>query len=100
MTAVYSLGNVRGPCPDCDGAITTFEIRTSASEHGAVARAGPFEHAGAQYPRAVYVLLRCAGCGRGALATVYDDGGNVAGGVLVDFYPLTRETAVLPEGVP
>ena len=47
----------------------------------------------------VFVLLRCAGCGRGGLATIIDDGAQI-GGDLIDFYPFQVEIAKVPPGVP
>jgi hypothetical protein len=99
VTPIYENGNVRAPCPDCDGAVTTFEMRLGGNEHGTVAKPGRYEHDGHLFERTLYILLRCASCGRGGLATVTADG-QVAAGTLLDFYPLSRETAKLPVDVP
>lgn len=99
-TPTFANGNVRAPCPDCDGAVTTFEMRAGgSSEYGAIVRPGEFILDGRTFQRTVYQLLRCASCGRAGLATVADNGA-VADGVLADFYPLPRATAKLPADVP
>ena len=54
---------------------------------------------GDPYSRAVFQLLKCGGCGRGGLATVYC-GNEVHNGQLVDFYPFSPATAELPESTP
>ena len=47
----------------------------------------------------VYVLLRCASCGRGALATLLMEMG-AAGVILEAFSPLTVQPATLPKDTP
>jgi hypothetical protein len=75
-------------------------MRSGGSEHGAITQTIDVMEADEQhFGRAIYVLLRCAGCGRGGLATVYDNGNQVAG-LLKDFYPFALESARLPEQVP
>ena len=97
---VYANGNVRARCPDCGGALTSFDHRGDGNrEFGAIVRMGPFEHEGAGFERALYVLVRCAGCGRGGLATVVDNGRQVDG-VLIDFHPTSVDRAKLPDGTP
>jgi len=54
---------------------------------------------GTGYPRAVYRLMRCGGCGRGALATIAC-GNQVNTGILVDFFPFARANAHLPSQTP
>jgi hypothetical protein len=43
--------------------------------------------------------MRCAGCGRGGLATVHDDGRNNQA-YEDTFYPTNRDQAALPAGIP
>jgi hypothetical protein len=99
-TPNYVSGNVRAPCPDCDGTVTTFEMRSGGStEYGSVSKPGELVVDGVTYQRTIYQLLRCASCGRGGVATIVDVG-SVTEGTLIDFYPLPRTTAKLPDGVP
>jgi Domain of unknown function (DUF4145) len=89
-----------GGVPDCEGAVTTFEMRSSSGEYGSILRdAGMIEVDGSTYGRVVYQLVRCAGCGRAGLATIYDNG-MVAAGRLAKFYPLSLDVAPLPAEVP
>lgn len=93
-------GNVRAACPDCEGAVTTFEMRSSSGEYGSILRdAGMIEVDGSTYGRVVYQLVRCAGCGRAGLARIYDNG-MVAAGRLAEFYPLSLDVAPLRAEVP
>jgi hypothetical protein len=99
LKAQYVNGNMRAHCPDCGGSVTTFEHRDASHEFGSVIRQLNHQFEGRNYIRIFYVLLRCAGCGRGGLATVHDDGRN---GQAFDerFYPGSVEHAQLPIGVP
>ena len=99
MRAEYVRGNVRAPCPGCNGSVSTFEFREAAREFGYAIRDGVHGFRGNQYIRIIYRLLRCAGCGRGGLATIHDKG-QEAEGVLEDFYPFSLELAPLPGGIP
>jgi hypothetical protein len=92
MEPVFENMAVRAPCPDCGGAITSFEHRDANHEFGLVSRT-----VGAI--RAVYLLLRCASCGRGGLAEVRC-GSHVSSGILMNFYPYSVDAAKLPEDVP
>lgn len=91
----YRLGdvaNVTGPCPDC-GAVSRFLFREEGREFGFVIQ----EIRGQPNSRTVFRLLRCGGCGRGALSAV------LTGGVqdfLLEFYPTTWQAAALPKDVP
>ena len=89
--------NVAAICPACD-AITTFEFRIENSrEHGSVIQDKEHNVDGRDYSRAIYRLLRCAGCGRGGLSKEID---NNAGGILVDFYPRGVNNLAIPEDTP
>jgi hypothetical protein len=90
MSAEFADGNVRANCPGCSGALTTFEFRTGGqSEFGTVT----------QNNTVIYKLLRCAGCGRGGMATVFPGRGYQTG-QLLEFYPRTQETLIAPAAVP
>lgn len=99
MKPHYVNGNMRAACPDCNGAVATFEHRSATAEYGAVIRDWNHQFEGGNYTRALYILLRCAGCGRGGLATIHDDG---RGRQAYDerFYPPGLDLGPLPAGVP
>ena len=82
MDAQYRNGVVKAHCPTC-GALATFEFpfgaNATANTYMAIYQKGPFALGGAQYARARYRMLRCANCGRGALAVILDQGGRVEG---------------------
>jgi hypothetical protein len=99
MKPQYDNGNVRAACPDCGGAVTTFECKYGPSGYGSISREGAHQYMGANFRRVVYLLLRCAGCGRGGLAKVHYDSA-VEQGVLESFYPVSIMKAALPSGVP
>lgn len=100
-------GQVRSQCPNCGGALTTFE--KGDVKHGQLGsitqgkslitvRQG---HPAETRPERLYQLLRCAGCGRGGLATIrYELSGSTIKPLLSEFYPSFREMAQLPENVP
>ncbi len=91
--AKYIAGNVRTVCPGCGGALSNFEYRGSRGEYGTVVQDAPDE-------RKFYVLMRCGGCGRGGLATIYNPLGRQIDGMLIDFYPVAIDRATLPATVP
>jgi hypothetical protein len=99
MKPLYVNGNMRAACPDCDGAVTTFEHRSGNNEFGVVGRAWHHQFQGRDYTQTLYILMRCAGCGRGGLATVHAD---PYGAKAYDeaFYPANLDRASLPAGVP
>jgi hypothetical protein len=99
MQPEYRNNNVTARCPDCGGAIATFEHRDSSREYGYVIVDKPHNYDNAQYARVMYKLLRCAGCGRGGLAKIHDTG-RVIDGKLESFFPASIEHARLPAEVP
>lgn len=99
MDPEFINGNVRAHCPDCGGAVTTFEHRDVQKDFGLVIVNGPHQYADRPYSRVLYFLLRCAGCQRGGLAKIHDNG-NTAQGVLESFFPISIERAHIPEKVP
>lgn len=99
MSPRYSNGNVSSCCPDCGGARSTFESRDASRDYGIVIRNGHHSYQGVAYIRTLYVLTRCAGCGRGGLATLHDTG-NVHDGILEEFFPLSMDHAPIPVGLP
>ena len=99
MKPVYAQGNVRAHCPDCRGAVTTFEFREAQREFGSVFVNASHQHAGRAYSRVLYILMRCAGCHRGGLAKIHDNG-QVVEGALEVFYPISVENVGIPNSVP
>jgi hypothetical protein len=99
MKPQYINGNMRARCPDCDGAITTVVSKSATGAYGSVYRPWHHQFEGQNCTQANYVLLRCAGCGRGGLAILH---GNQGGNQAYDesFYPACLDSAPLPKGVP
>lgn len=91
---------VRASCPGCADSRSTFVPKEGGSEFGSVIGrpTGPAP-SGRSYSRAIYWLMKCGGCGRGALATIYCEN-EVRGGELADFFPYAREKARLPQATP
>jgi len=99
MKPKYENGNVIARCPDCGGAITTFECKSSSNEFGTIIIDSSHTFDGLVYRRTLYKLFRCAGCGRGGLGKIHDDG-RVVNGILEWFVPTAVEPANIPDGVP
>lgn len=99
MKPLYVLGSVRAQCPDCDGAVTTFEFKDTQRHFGTIIKDQAHTYDGKSYLRVLYLLMRCAGCHRGGLATLHDNG-KVEEGVLESFLPISTLSAKLPTGVP
>jgi hypothetical protein len=99
MKAQYINLNVRAPCPDCGGSITTFEHKHDNRELGHVIIDAPHSFEKKNYTRTIYYLLQCAGCGRAGLVKIHDNGKSREG-VLDSFYPVSIESAKIPENVP
>jgi hypothetical protein len=90
--------NVVASCPDCGGR-STFESKSAGTPFGRIDKEGVLQYDGQTYHVSVYHLLRCASCGRGALATsVYAAGSAL--GVLHSFSPVTSDKVPLPKATP
>jgi len=99
MKQKYIKCNVITRCPDCGGAVSTFEHAHKGQEFGAVLIGETHLFNGKRYNFVLYKLMRCAGCGRGGLAKIhYSD--RVETGVLESFYPVSIEYVDIPKGVP
>jgi hypothetical protein len=88
--------SVRANCPECKGAVTTFE--PVAGSAGLLRNRS---HTEADQ----YHLLRCAGCGRGGLSCVEVTARSGSRGTQVShrldqFFPRSLETSPLPKGTP
>jgi len=87
-------GGVIARCPDCAGAIAAFNPTSANLIYERRASVG-----GKSYVREVYALLACAGCGRGGLAKIFDNG-RTSEGRLEWFFPRGAYRASLPQGTP
>jgi hypothetical protein len=91
----YVNGSVRALCPDC-GTVTTFEYKENTTDFGTIA---PVNAPGRS--RCWYKLLRCAGCGRGGMATITTPNGQQAVvGQLEEFLPNAIDRLAVPVSVP
>lgn len=99
MSAKYQNGNVVARCPDCGGAQSTFESRSAGRDFGSVVVTAHHMFAGRPFSRVIYILTRCAGCGRGGLARVHDTG-DPNDAALGEFFPFSIDSARLPQGIP
>jgi len=98
MRPVIDGDNVRARCPDCDGAVTTFEARKMGHSHDAVMVINNHPQIDGQpYVSTIYRGLRCAGCGRGAMVVFAQKNDQKA---LIDFYPRSIATLAIPSAVP
>ena len=99
MEPRYSNNNVQAPCPDCGGVITSFEHAAGSGKFGSVVLRWEHRYEGHLCDQIHYVLMRCAGCGRGGLAEIHYLG-KVDLGFLGSFFPFCTEHAKIPEGIP
>ena len=88
--------NVRARCPDCSGAITTFEHKVEGSRLRQI-QIETSEVLGRHKVYITYRLLRCAGCGRGGMSKSKH---SQDWSQLLDFYPKSVDEALLPDAVP
>ncbi len=98
----YLQHNVLAVCPDCEGAITNFEPKsTDQHDLGFVIVNEQHNYEGKSYSRYLWKFFRCANCGRGAVGKIHDNGGqNPHLNAISDFLPQAVETAPLPPKVP
>ncbi len=93
---------VRAQCPDCDGAVTTFEKLLFERQHEGstvVEVNRRTEVDGVWYKATIYRLLKCAGCGRAGLAKSHV-GVQDNREYLFEFFPYSIDRANLPSAVP
>jgi hypothetical protein len=87
MKAEYTKDmQVRASCPDCGGAISTFERNPGNRDLGYILIDQRHTFNGREFLRVVYRLFRCAGCGRGGIAKLHDNR-NEQAAVLESFFP-------------
>lgn len=101
MAFKFIGGNVSAKCPTCGGALTTYEHKSGTGDFGTVVVERRHQIGTQVYTKAVYKLLRCAGCGRGGMAEVLTSP-NIpyVNGKLNAFYPGTIESIPIPPSVP
>jgi hypothetical protein len=99
MYPEYINCNVRARCPDCGGSITTFEHKVANKEFGTIVIDKNHIFKQQNFKRILYILMRCAGCGRGGLAKIHDNG-MPSKGILESFYPISIDEAKIPSEVP
>ncbi|MHA1482850.1 MAG: DUF4145 domain-containing protein [Candidatus Heimdallarchaeaceae archaeon] len=99
MKPEFANANLRARCPDCNGALTTFEVSYKGKEFGDVIVGRTHEFNEKKYSRVIYKLMRCAGCGRGGLAKVHCNN-QFAQGELESFFPISIERLNIPDKVP
>ena len=104
MAVINEHGNVIARCPGCDGGKSTFEWRSDKAPLSAVVKLfkGGYRPGRSDDTIVRYQLLRCAGCGRGALGVIRMMGYDYPDKVweLLDFYPESMERLKLPADVP
>jgi hypothetical protein len=96
--SLRNTGTVAATCPTC-GTASSFEYKDSEAEFGFIAQDAGIRVGGRDYIRIIYQLVRCAYCGRGALATIAANR-SILGGALLAFDPKTTTRAPLPASVP
>ena len=94
MEAIFRNNMVITRCPDCGGATSNYLFTGTVHAVGP-----PHEYKEKNYSRTVYALARCAGCDRGGLAKIHDQG-NMPEGVMEWFYPTATTKAAIPKDVP
>lgn len=99
MKATYVNGNIRAHCPDCNGSLVTFEQSDSHKEYGHIIQDKPQNVGNRRFRRAVFMLLRCAGCGRAGLVKICDNG-QVVDGDVAEFFPYSINHLNIPDSVP
>ena len=99
MEPRFVAGDVRAACPDCNGAITTFEMRSGGKEFGSIVVNRTHQYMDKSFTRLIYLFLRCASCGRAGLALVHA-ANEVRNGLMESFHPNATDMAPLPSATP
>jgi hypothetical protein len=100
---LFDRGNVRAHCPLC-GVPTTFEFedRTPGQDVSSLGiyHVGPIQLSpDLAYRHSAHVFMRCCVCSRPAVAYVAFES-HLSDGMLLDFWPKAKPSALLPTGVP
>jgi Domain of unknown function (DUF4145) len=102
MATINNRGNITARCPDCNGALASFEWHQTGSQSALGVITTLKNPPNQAMDHVDYRLFRCAGCGRGALGVV-EHYGQLYPSVkqeLRSFYPEAKERLVLPKSVP
>ncbi len=101
MRATLNGNNVIISCPDCNGAITTYEVQSGGRDFGHIHRDYIHEFKSGKYDYIQYFLMRCASCGRGGLAVIHGPENTVSNPkILETMFPYSTEVAILPANIP
>jgi len=105
MAEINTLGNIVARCPGCGGGKSTFEYQVDGKPLGATKITGLRPYTRMREKTDIHFrLLRCAGCGRGALGTIrmHDVGAKDPEGIweLLEFIPEAKLRLSIPEAVP
>ncbi len=92
-------GSVQASCQDCQGAVTTFETSFGGRELGHTIINGLHAYSARNWNRIIYQLMRCAGCGKGAVAKIHCNN-HVYEGVVESLSPPSVVTQKIPSSVP
>lgn len=99
MATINDEGNVKVRCPGCEGALSTYEWRSSQGQLGVITAEHQHRHWGSV--RLDFRLFRCAGCGRGGLGVIaYASQYPGPYRELYSFYPEAKDRLPLPQAVP
>src|SRR3954463_10425873 len=95
MATINEQGNIQACCPECHGALSTFEWSARDKVYGSVT-------INAIADNTCYRLYRCAGCGSGAMAIVRYTGKLWPGEPrqLIAFHSEAKERLPLPRDLP
>ncbi len=100
MGPEYKNGNVISRCPDCNGAVSTYEYKgASSGEYGTIVVDENHLYNDINYGRVIYKLYKCAGCGRGGMAKLHLNGA-LHEGKMEWFFPISIDSAQIPDDVP
>jgi hypothetical protein len=88
-------------CPGCDGAVSRFEVSSTPTAPSSANQYRQFQTSDGEWTLEYY-LMRCVGCGRGALALVNIQvpPSGERERKLLDFYPRVISWEKLPEATP
>jgi hypothetical protein len=95
MATINEQGNIQACCPECQGALSTFEWNARDKVYGSVT-------INAIADNTCYRLYRCAGCGSGAMGIIRYTGKLWPGETrtLMAFHSEARERLHLPRDLP
>ena len=100
MKKVISGFNVQAKCPNCQGAVTSFEFMQSGKEFGSIISGhSSIRVMDDKYDQTHYKLLRCASCGRGGFVYLYHNR-NSKKSYINEFFPMSIDYINVPQNTP